>query len=239
MSIEALTGKVGSGKTLKCTTDDLAHMIRGGCVCTNVEYDRDAVARYCWRRRHRFHDSQYVLLPMREDVVFHRHMRQTKRSDKLPVRVTIDEAHLFFSADDHRELKKEFNQVQSFVSQSRRVGCDIYFVTQAWDNVWSQLRKQALFEVQCRDLRVIRFPMIGDALGGVLGMSWTKIDAQTRTSLETGKTALSKDVFGCYNTMQPYDDAMEEIMATMPFFDKVKGRVSLFDRLFRSPEKRI
>jgi len=234
--IEALTGKVGSGKTLKGTSDSLGHFIKGGCVCTNIEYDRDALARYCWKRGHRFKDSQYVELPMRKDPCFHRYMRQNVRGD-LVVKVYIDEAHLFFSAGEYRDLKKEFGAVESFVSQSRRVGCDIYFITQAWENVWGQLRKQALFEVKCRDLRVIEFPMFGTALGGLLGMSWTKVDCQSGAVLESGKTKLARDIFSCYNTMQAYDDAMAEIMATMPVFQRATEKVGLLRRIFGNPDR--
>lgn len=233
--IEAITGKVGSGKSLKAVSDMAAHFVRGGCVCTNLELDRDAIARYCWKRGHRFRDAQYVELPMRADPVFHRHMRQASPSNKLNVHVYIDEAHLFFPAAEYTRLRKEFLSVESFVSQSRRVRCDIWFITQAWDNVWGQLRKQALFEVACRDFRVIQLPLVGDALGSMMGLKWTRLDAATNTALETGGTKLNKEIFSLYNTHQPYNDEMAEIMRTMEVYEERRDRVGLLQRMFKKP----
>jgi len=236
--IEALTGKVGSGKSLKFVTESFAHILKGGCVCTNIELDRDEIARQCWFKGHRFKDDQYIQLPMRTDPCFHNHMRQNVRGSNLKIMVGIDEAHLFFPASEYRDLKKAFLSVESFVSQSRRVGCDIVFITQAWDNVWGQLRKQALFEIKCRDIRVIQFPLIGDALGGFLGLRWTRCDAATGTALETGKTPLSKQVFKLYSTLQPYNDEMEELMKSMPVFEQANGKVGFFERILKAPPKR-
>lgn len=235
MSIEALTGKVGSGKTLKMVTDSLNHFERGGCVCSNVELDRDAIARELWRRRRRFFDSQYVELPMRQDPCFHRYMRRAAPGSNLKVMVYIDEAHLFFPASEYRALQKQFLSVESFVSQSRRVGCDIIFITQAWSNVWGQLQKQALFITECRDFRVLKLPLIGDSLGNFLGLKWAKKDAATGVVLEDGATKLSKGVFECYSTSQAYNDEMSEIMQTMEIFKEQTERVGLLERFLRKP----
>jgi hypothetical protein len=235
MAIEAITGKVGSGKTLKAVSDMAGHVFQGGCICTNVELDRDKLAHQCWRRGRRFHDSQYILLPMETDPCFHRYMRQAAPTNRLNVQVYIDEAHLFFPASEYRDLKKSFLSVESFVSQSRRVRCDIFFITQAWDNVWGQLRKQALFVVDCRDFRVINLPMFGKSLGNAIGMKWSRKDAATGVVLETGGTALSKAVFDLYSTHQAYNEEMAEIMRTMAVFHEQHDRVPFFQRYFSKP----
>lgn len=235
--IEAITGKVGSGKTLKAVTDMCNHVARGGCICTNVELDRDALARFCWGRRLRFRDSQYVELPMRSDPQFHLHMRQAQATSKLNIQVYIDEAHLFFPAAEYQALRKQFLSVESFVSQSRRVRCDIWFITQAWDNVWGQLRKQALFEISCRDFRVLSLPLVGTALGSSMGLKWTRKDAATGVALESGKTSLSPEILRCYSTHQPYNDEMAEIMRTMPVFEENTNRISYWQKLFHKPTR--
>lgn len=235
--IEAITGKVGSGKTLKAVSDMAAQFVRGGCVCTNLLLDRDAIAKYCWKRGTRFRDAQYIELPMDSDPVFHRYMRQAAPTGKLNIHVYIDEAHLFFPAAEYTRLRKEFLSVESFVSQSRRVRCDIWFITQAWDNVWGQLRKQALFEIACRDFRQVKLGIFGDALGSVMGLKWTRLDCASGTALESGGTKLSSEIFTLYNTHQPYNEEMAEIMRTMEVFGEENQSVGFFRRLFGKPTR--
>lgn len=234
--ISALTGKVGSGKSLKFVSDSAEHFAKGGAVCANIHFDLDAVAKYCWKRGHRFRDKQFKFLPMAEDPCFHRHMMQARGNDNLKVLVGIDEAHLFFPAAEYRNLRVEFLSVESFVSQSRRVNCDIVLITQAWDNIWTQLRKQALFEIRCRDFRVIQLPLFGDALGSFMGLSWTRFDTAANTPLDKGKTKLSKEIFGLYSTMQPYNEEMAELMRTMPVFEGGVDKVGWLEKIFRRPK---
>lgn len=235
--IEAITGKVGSGKSLKAVSDSSRHFLRGGCVCTNIELDRDYIAAWCWKRGHRFRDSQLVDLPMKSDPCFHRYMKQARPDARNNVWVIIDEAHLFFPAAEYRDLKKAFLSVESFVSQSRRVRCDIWFITQAWDNVWGQLRKQALFETACRDFRVVNLPLVGSSLGSAMGLKWVRKDCATGAVLETGKTALDRGIFGFYSTHQPYNEEMSEIMRTMEVYEENRERVGWFARHFKKPDR--
>lgn len=235
--IEALTGKIGSGKSLKFVSESAEHFAKGGAVCANIHFDLDKVAAYCWKRGHRFRDRQFKYLPMDTDPCFHRHMMQARGDSNLKIKVGIDEAHLFFPAAEYRSLATEFRAVESFISQSRRVNCDVVFITQAWDNVWAQLRKQALFEIRCRDFRVIKIGIFGDSLGNMLGMKWSKHDTATGVALENGKTKLSPEVFGLYSTMQPYNEEMSELMRTMPFYDGQLEPVGFLRRMFRKPDR--
>jgi hypothetical protein len=227
--ITGITGKVGGGKTLLALTMMLDHFIKGGTCCTNIELDVDAVARYCWVRGRRFHARQYVFLDLRRNALFHRQV--IRGIEGWHVLVFIDEAHLKFPAAEYRELRKQFLEIEAFVSQSRKVRIDLYFITQAWSNVWNQLTKQALFIIECRDMRSMKLPLFGFALGGMLGLSWTKRDSATNVATESGRTKIARDVVQCYSTMQVYDDMMAELMEVLPECEPFVSRVGFFQRL--------
>jgi hypothetical protein len=232
--IEGITGKVGGGKTLLALTKQLDHFMGGHCVATNIELDVDAVARYCWKRGKRFHERQYKFLDMRKDVLFHRQLFRGIESSH--VHVYLDEAHLNFPAAEYRELRKQFLEIEAFVSQSRKMRVDMWLITQAWDNVWGQLRKQAQFIIECRDMRVISFPIFGKALGSAMGLSWTRRCAATNQTLESGRTPIARDVVSCYSTMQVYDDMMAELLRVLPEFQPFTSRVGFMERvLHRGP----
>ena len=234
--IEGITGKVGSGKSLLALTEMLGHFVRGGGAGSNIELNLDAVAAFCWKRGHRFRDRQFRFIDLRRDCLFHRQI--DRGSGALNVKVYIDEAHLFFPAAEYRELRKQFLEVESFVSQSRKVGVDLYLITQAWENIWGQLRRQAQFIIECRDMRVIKFPLVGQALGQFLGLSWTRKDAQTDEALDTGRTQIARDVTSCYSTKQVYDDLMAELVDIMPEFHPVAEPVGWLRRTFTRPPAR-
>jgi hypothetical protein len=228
--IYGITGKVGGGKTLYALSRMLDHFMKGGTCCTNIELDVDAIARYCWARGKRFNARQYVFLDMRRDPHFHRNI--VLGIEGWHVLVFLDEAHLLFPAAEYRELRKLFLDIEAFVSQSRKVKVDIYLITQAWTNIWGQLTKQALFVIECRDMRVVQLPLFGKALGGVIGLSWSMKDTATNVVLESGRTKIAKDVCSCYSTFQVYDDMMEHLMKTLPTCQPFEARVGFWQRFF-------
>ncbi len=236
--IEGLTGKVGSGKTLKAVSDIVQQLQAGGCAGTNITLDRDNLAKLLWKRGTRFRDRQLIDLPMKTDPCFQRYLPRVGLGAKLKILVFIDEAHLFFPAAEYRNLRNEFLSVDSYVSQSRKVGHDIFFITQAWENVWGQLRKHALFETRCRDFRVVSFPLFGSALGQFMGLKWSRVDTASGQVLGTGSTALDPAIFEVYSTCEAYNLEMDELMANMPVFDCAREEIP---RLFRllGPDSRI
>lgn len=232
--IQGIVGKVGGGKSLLSMSMMLQHFVEGGQNCSNIELNLDAVARYCWKRGRRFHDSQYRFVNMREDVLFHKQIMRGTRPGA--VKVFIDEAHLFFPGSEYRALSKQFMELDAWLSQSRRGHVDVYFITQAWENLWGQLRRHAEFIYSCRDMRKINFPMVGQL--AFLGLSWTRSCAQTDTSLETGRTKITKELTDCYSTLQCYDVGMSEWMEKTPIFEDNKASVNPIRRLFPMPKRK-
>lgn len=231
--IEGIIGKVGSGKSLYALTDMLGHFCKGGYAASNIDLDRDQVARYCWRRGHRFRDDQYKLLDLQRNPLFHREIK--RGTPALKGKIYIDEAHIVFPASEFRENKAAFFEIDRFCSQHRKFDVDIYFITQAWENLWGQIKRQATFIYSCRDFRVVSLPMVGTAFGSAMGLKWSRLDSATDIVLETGSTAIAKDVVACYSTKQVFDPMCAELMQSMPIYEPQRQSVSWFARKFSKP----
>lgn len=230
--ITGIVGKVGGGKSLLALAQMLEHMGHGGCVATNIDLDDDGCARYLWRRRRQLSRSQIVPLDLNKDIRF---QKQIPRGTPLRnVRVFIDEAHLHYNADDHRELSAQFKDIKGFITQSRKARVDVCFITQAWDTLYMQFRKQALFLYKCRDFREINFPIFGKLPG--MGLLWSKCCAATDQVLENGRTPLSKELFRCYSTTQVYDDTTAALFERMPQFVPRPNKISWLSSKFTKPK---
>jgi len=230
--ILGIVGKVGGGKSLLALTQMLDWFCQGGCVATNIELDLNAVARYCWSKGHRFDRSQYTLLDMEDRRFQNQIMRGVKGST---VRVYIDEAHLFYSAEDFKQMDRAFDDVKRFVSQSRKVHVDIYLITQAWENLWGQFRRHAEFLYRCRDFRNVKFGIFGTLPSWLMALKWSKCDEATGQVLETGSTPITKKITDCYSTAQVYDPMMRELVQRMKQFEPVKAKVGWLKRTFGKP----
>ncbi|BCU78892.1 hypothetical protein llg_36070 [Luteolibacter sp. LG18] len=162
---------------------------------------------------------------------------QIKRGCKGHVfSVYIDEAHLFYSAEDFKNMDKEFNDVKAFVSQSRKVHVDLYLITQAWENLWGQMRRHAEFVYKCRDYRNVSFGIFGTlpAWAG-FALNWARCDAATDMVMSTGKTPITRYVTDCYSTSQVYDPMMKALLERMPQYEPVFSKVGFLERMFRKP----
>lgn len=230
--ITGIVGKVGGGKSLLALSQMLSHMADGGCIATNIELDMDGCAKWLWKRQRQVRSSQYVPLDLNEDIRF---QNQIPRGVPLRnVKVFIDESHLFYNADDHRDLSSQYKDIKGFITQSRKVSVDVCFITQAWDTLYMQFRKQALFLYKCRDFREINFPIFGKLPG--MGLLWSKCCASTDQVLENGRTPLSKELFRCYSTRQVYDDVTAALFEKMPLFQPQPNKVSWLRSRFTKPK---
>ena len=232
-----ITGKVGSGKSLLGLDMMLRHFAKGGCCATNIELDLDAVARWCWKRGHAFDPEQYRLLELKQEPSFHKQIPCAAVFNPAPhqkILVFIDEAHLFFPSAEYRKLATVFQEIAAFVTQSRKFGVDVFLITQAWDTLWNTLRKQAELLYECRDMRKVKLPMIGAALGGVFGLTYVIRDEKTGERLDGGSTRIAKDLVSCYSTQQVYDAGTEELRASMGTYETQRRPVGWLSRTFRS-----
>jgi len=236
--IEFITGKIGGGKTLLALNMMLDDFEKGHRVETNIELNLDVISKHLWTKKGlRFYSDQYRFHDFEENPDFHNHIHRGSREHT--VKIYIDEAQLYYNANDSRELIKHAKQLISFHTQSRKFGVDIRFITQDEGTVFSQLRKQALWKYECRDLRGVN---LGWLMGSapMLGLRWKKIDlGGSNQVLEKGKTKLDPNIFNMYETSQCYDALAQSLMETMPQFLPRKNKdrkISLFEKLFRKPQ---
>lgn len=205
-----VTGKIGGGKTLLMLTHALEHLGKGGCVVSNIALVEERVDDYMRRRfRRRLVEGQIQFHDFEAEPRFHREI--PFGVPELPVMVICDEAQLVYNAADAQGLQRNLSSLVSFLTQSRKACVDVWFVTQHDTTVWAQFRHQALFGYKCRDMRQITLPFVGRLPS--LGLSWVKYDIMSGEIMERGKTPLSKDLFGLYDTRQMYDSQMRELQA--------------------------
>ena len=209
----------------------------GRRVETNIELNLDVIAAWLWRKEGlRLFADQYRYHNFEEQPDFHRHINRGERGN--PVVVYIDEAQLYYNANDARELIKHVKDLISFLTQSRKFGVDIRFITQDESTVFGQFRKQALWKYHCRDLRGVSLGwLVGKC--NFLGLRWKKIDLDgSGVVIETGKTKLNKKVFDMYETSQMYDQLAQDLMAAMPQFlprEKEQRKLTFWQRYFKKP----
>lgn len=205
-----VTGKIGGGKTLLMLTKILEHLAAGGCVHTNIALNERAVDEWMMRKRkRRLVDGQINWHDFEREPQFHRSIYWGV--PELPVWVVVDEAQLYYNQAESAMLLKQYMDLISFLTQSRKACVDVWFVTQHDTTVWAQFRHQALFGYRCRDMRQVNLPFVGRLPG--LGLSWVKYDVMSGEIMERGKTPLSKDLFGLYDTRQMYDSQMNALQA--------------------------
>lgn len=189
--IQLIEGKVGSGKTYFAVRLALAHIAAGGVVYSNIEFVRRGVRQYILGKFGvRFRGDSLRSLPAMEGV------KEWYRPDVIqwgtrdcPVLVILDETHLFWNARDYAQTAKTQADMLSFLSQSRKAGVDVIFISQDEGNIDRQFRVQAEQLVICRNMGKNRVPVFGVALkgwfvyetrecqnGGLLGREWHKAD---------------------------------------------------------------
>lgn len=235
--IEFITGKIGGGKTLLATNFMIRDLELGRKVITNIELDLDEVTKFLWKKKGvRFHEKQYQYHNFEEHPDFHNHISRGLVVGEVVV--YCDETQLYYNSDDARELVKTCKELRSFLTQSRRFNVDIRFITQEMSTVWMQLRKQALWYYDCRDLRGVSLSWLTGKTD-MLGLRWKKIDlGGSGQTIEKGKTKLDKNIFNMYSTTQFYDSFGKYLMENMSVYEsltKQDRKLTFIERYFKKP----
>ena len=238
MSTKGIVGKKGHGKSLLALTQMLAHFSQGGFAASNLALDLDAVGRYCWKRRHRFQERQFRLLDLNRNPLFFEEIprasvRLAKGRDV--VRVYVDEAHLFFPSSRYRELSRDLDLLERWNSQCAKFGQELYLITQAWDNLWSNLRRQSIGRYHCRDMRQVKLPLVGQSLGNVIGLTWAFRDEETGEVLDRGNSRVTREVVDCYSREQIFDADMQALEGSIERFTACPDRIGLWQSLRKYP----
>lgn len=224
--ISLVTGKIGGGKT----TFILAYVIldklaKGGFVLTNIRLNLDAVRAYCSKRGHEFHECQYEYCDFQEHPNFIPFIK--RGTPQLTTEVVIDEAQLYYNAKDYRKLDTVIEDLISFLTQSRRFDCDLWFITQELPTLYTQIRLQAQWLYYCVDMRKVKWPIFGELK--FAGLQWKKTDYKSGTAQEKGLTKLSREIIDCFDTRQPYDSRCAKWLEETPIFHPVRKTKKCLD----------
>ena len=227
--ITVITGKIGGGKSLLALTFMLAQFAKGGCVVSNFTLNEENLDRYLKKHHrrnlvegmHQFHDFESEP-EFQKSVPF--------GIPGLPVLVLVDEAQLYYNQAESARLQSRMMRLVSFLTQSRKCAVDVIFITQHDTTIWAQFRHQCLFGYKCRDMRAVSLPFIGQIAS--LGLCWVKYDILSGEIMERGRTPLSPELFGLYDTRQMYDSQMRDLQSSATVWQPVpKNQKGKFDEI--------
>lgn len=221
--IYLITGKIGGGKSLYMVDKCISHFARGGFVMGNIHFKAEPIDEILGRRHRRFfdEDKQFKFWNFEEDLDFYDELYFG--TPECPVIVVCDEAHLFMSAEDYRELAKKLKRFMSFLSQSRKAHVDVYFITQDISLIYGKICKQVEHRIHCIDMRKKRMGIFGSM--PMAGLKWVMKDMKSDMVQMTGRTKLDPKIFDCYDSFQMYDSFMENLRDKCEVFEPIDNRL--------------
>lgn len=158
--IRYVTGTLGAGKTFHSVRLGIDHLRRGGTVVTNVECCPDVIFR-------RIACKWGVLCRPDQLRVFDPEKTPAWESE-IPwgeaegvVLVILDEAQLFYGSRDWATTAAQSKRLLSFLTQSRKAGVDVIWITQDAGNVDKQFRVLAEWELNIVNIRHLPLGWLG------------------------------------------------------------------------------
>lgn len=226
--IRYVTGTLGAGKTFHSVRLLMDHLAAGGTVVTNVEcvFGRiqNVIARRSrvWIERDQLRVFDPELTPNWETEI-------PWGEKEGMVLVVLDEAHLFYNARDWSATASAHKRLLSFLSQSRKAGVDVLWISQDGGNVDKQFRTLAEWELGIVSTR--HLPL------GWLGMLPFKAYCVKHISARGGFVVkkewqlYSAHIKGCYRTDSMLNSEMRNMRASVEMLGLRKlERVGMFER---------
>ena len=208
--IRYVTGTLGAGKTFHSTRLLIEHLTKGGVVVTNIEcvYPkiRDLIAKRSkvWIEPDQLRVFDPEVTPEWQTVIPWGHAEGQ-------VLVVMDEAHLFYNSRDWATTAAANKALLSFLTQSRKAGVDVLWITQDSGNVDKQFRVLAEWELAVVNTK--HLPL------GWLGMLPFKaycvkhISSRGNFLVKKEWWLYNKYLFGTYKTDSMLNVAMREMSA--------------------------
>lgn len=155
MGLLVVTGTMGGGKSYAMAKLALMTWKRGGYVHSNVPWE--------WSQIPPEYKALHVDLPPDAATWVTTEIApdgtERKKSDVIiggteasPNVIIVDEAALILHSMDQADNKRRNRTLFETVVMSRQLGVDMYFVTQAAENIDSSIRKVAEFFMHCANL---------------------------------------------------------------------------------------
>lgn len=227
--IQLITGKIGGGKTVLAVEMMFDHLLKGGTVCTNIILIWPEVVKLGLRRRGvEIRKEQYIYVDLNEDDKPW-HMKIVWGTRRTPVKVFLDEVHLFFNSRDWQKTAQLHRDMLSFLSQSRKACVDVTFIAQVASTLERQFRVQCEWEIYVRNFKDIKIPIFGTL--PFTRMLVTRKDNETNYVAQRDVRSYPVQIFPLYDTLEMLDSAMQDKAKGMKRVDALNlKRVSRKDR---------
>ncbi len=160
MAIEVFEGRLGGGKSYSAVERIAAVLARGGTVCTNIDIVWPEMVAFC-ASRFGVKLKAGQLRHLSEGQIPNFHLHTPGGTMDCPTLVVIDEAQLYWNARDFSKTDKDQRELLKFLTQSRKAGTDVIFITQNVKNVDAQFVRLVQFVWRFRDMSKYRVPGLG------------------------------------------------------------------------------
>jgi len=208
--IQYVTGVLGAGKTFHAVRLAMDHLARGGTVVTNIE---------C--RFQRIHDMIAVqkkvsILP-EQLIVFDPEVTPEWEAvvpwglSEGIVLVVLDEAQLFYGSRDWASTAANNKRLLSFLTQSRKAGVDLIWITQDGGNVDKQFRVLAEWELAICNVKHLPLGWLG--LFPLNAYCCKHISARLGVVCRRTWFTYSSYIKGCYKTDALLNEQMRNLGA--------------------------
>jgi hypothetical protein len=158
--IRFVTGTLGAGKTFHSVRLAMLHCARGGTVVTNVDCNHARFARMV-ALKHGVLMSPDQLRVFDPEITPDWEQSIPWGEAEGVVLVIIDEAHLFYNARDWKDTQQRNKRLLSFLTQSRKCGVDVVWITQEGGNVDRQFRVLAEWELAIVNVKHLPLGWLG------------------------------------------------------------------------------
>jgi len=228
LMIAYVTGALGVGKTFHSSRMYYEHLARGGTVVTNVEgypeIIRNRIARQfkVW-----IEDDQLRRFDPETDPDWHLSIPWGKLEGD--VLVVLDETHLFYNARDWAETAKAARDLLRFLTQSRKAGVDVLWITQDGGNVDKQFRVLAEWELGIVSTAHLALGWLGKLPFKAYCVKW--ISAKQQIVIKKEWFLYNSWIKGTYKTQAMVDGFMKDLETRATRLGRRKlRRVGFFER---------
>lgn len=161
MPFQLVVGTMGGGKSYYGAEIALKCWEQGGVVMSNMDWNEDALDEI----NPLFLREQHRKLP---ENVLDWHKVFIGGAEGAENILLVDESAMIFHTWDAAESRKRNRGLFDVLVMSRKLGLDVYFISQHGDNVDSALRRMAQTEIKCVNVKK-QIPVLGPWLAKAKG----------------------------------------------------------------------
>lgn len=138
----------------------MEHLAKGGTIVTNIECMYDRIRKVIAQRSKVWIEPDQLRV-FDPEVTPDWEAEIPWGNREGDVLVVIDEAHLFYNSRDWAETAKNHKRLLEFLTQSRKAGVDVLWITQEGSNVDKQFRTLAEWELAIVNIKHLPLGWLG------------------------------------------------------------------------------